>query len=90
MKEIMVGGQLVTVPQGYIQAEAQFTKDEIDMFNALPSGLKKEELRIIIMEKRVEFYYLYLAGEADIPEEPAPKPKSFWAHLKSAWTRHTW
>ena len=72
-KQIMIGGREVMVPDGYLQAEEEFTKDESAIFYALDDGLKKEAARAAVLEKRVEFYYLFLAGEADI--QPIPEPK---------------
>jgi hypothetical protein len=70
-KEIIIGGRLVKVPKGYIQAEAEFTKDEIATFNALSEGIKKEEARLAVMSKRLEFHALYEAGKVELE---APKP----------------
>lgn len=84
-KEIRIAGRLVRVPAGYIQAEAEFTRNEDAVFAALPDGPEKEKARAAVCAKRLDFYYLWLAGEADLPT-PNPKPKSFW-HKLSRWLR---
>jgi len=91
MKQIIVGGHEVMVPRGYIQAESEFTKDESAVFYALDDGPKKEEARAIVLEKRLEFYYLYLAGEADV--EPIPElkpPRTFMQKLRRWAIGHKW
>ena len=55
-KEIIIGGRLVSVPKGYIQAEAEYTADEIAVFNALPDGVKKDRAGVVVLELREEFY----------------------------------
>lgn len=80
-KEIMVGGRLVEVPTGYVQAESEFTKNELDTFYALDDGPAKEEARTAVMEKRLDFYYLWLAGEADLPTQTKPKEETLWATM---------
>lgn len=81
MKEIIIGGRLVVVPKGYIQAEAAYTEDEITIFNALPSGQTKEDVRLAILEKREEFYQLYLAGKVELPENSLPKKLNLWQRI---------
>lgn len=67
MKQIMVGGRLVTVPKGYMQAEALYTADEDKIFSFLRFGAKKEQARAEVLKKRIEFYDLYMAGKVSIP-----------------------
>jgi len=90
MKQIIVGGREVMVPRGYIQAETEFTKSESAIFYALDDGPKKEEARAIVLEKRLEFYYLYLAGEADLPEIEEPPKRGFWYGIARALRDHQW
>ena len=65
-KEIIIGGRIISVPKGYIQAEAEYTKDVSDIFEALSPGPAKELARTECLTKRVEFYDLYVAGKATI------------------------
>ena len=66
MKQIIIGGRIISVPAGYIQAEAEYTKDALDVFNALSAGAAKETARAEILTKRIEFHDLYVAGKATI------------------------
>ena len=83
MKEtqIMIGGHLEMVPYGYIQAESKFTEDETCIFEALDSGKAKELARTKVLEKRVEFYQLFLSGQVVI-EQLAPKKKTWKSYLR--------
>ena len=77
MKQIIIGGREVEVPDGYIQAEAEYTKDATAVFRALSSGAAKEAARADIMTKRVEFHDLYVAGKATITPPVKAQPSTF-------------
>ena len=83
MKEgqIMIGGHLEMVPVGYIQAESKFTEDESCIFYALQPGTAKELARTKVLEKRLEFYHLFLSGQIVI-DQPAPKKKTWKSYLR--------
>lgn len=77
MKEILIGGQLVRVPSGYVQAEAEYIKKELQDFNEAARGKAKDEARLRALEKRVEFYALYLSGKANITPIAPVKEKTW-------------
>ncbi len=65
----------MTVPEGYIKAEKKYTINESSVFDALSmlnDSAALETARTSVLEKRIEFYALYLAGKANI-EPPLPK-----------------
>jgi len=82
-REIMIGGQLCRVPDGYLKAEAEFTKDEEAIFYALQEGPKKEEARLAVMAKRIEFNDLYLLGQVEIVQIEKPKRFNLWQKIVS-------
>ncbi len=81
--QILVGGLLVTVPRGYIQAETEYTKEELRCFDALYSGSAKEIARTRVLEKRLEFYDLYMAGNASIKKlVPVVRKETMWRRFQ--------
>ena len=77
MKQIIIGGREITVPNGYIQAEAEYTKNEKTIFAALDAGPAKELARDAVLTKRVEFHDLYVAGKAAIAPPVKAQPSTF-------------
>jgi len=77
MKQIIVGGHEVEVPNGYIQAEAEYTKDATAVFRALSPGKAKEAARAEVLLKRTEFYDLYTAGKANVTPSAPAKTSTF-------------
>lgn len=92
-KEILIGGNLVTVPNGYIQAESEYTIKEFSVFETLGKLGQSTELEIArtaVLEKRIEFHALYLSGKIKFePKEPVKKKtwKSYalWFILGHKW-----
>ena len=79
--QIMIGGHLETVPLGYTQAESKFTEGESQIFYALPDGPEKEQARIVVLTKRIEFYELYMAGKVTI-EKPVVITKTWRSYVR--------
>ena len=83
MNEITIGGRQVKVPPGYVQAEINYTKTELDAFdNAVAQNLNKsiiQQCREAVLEKRIKFNELWKHGLITLPEpEPTNEPTSFW------------
>lgn len=90
-EQITIGGRLITVPPGYIQAEHQYCVEEDAVFNILSPGPKKEEARTAVLEKRIEFYDRYTKGLIKIfPIRPIPKSRTFWQKLARWSLGHKW
>lgn len=77
-REILIGGQWVTVPSGYIQAETEYTRDEQLIFDNTKCRFKRKDAQKAILEKRVEFYELFKIGKITFPPETKPKPETLW------------
>ena len=90
-KQITIGGRLVTVPLGYIQAERRYCAEEDAVFEVLSPGPKKELARTAVLEKRIEFYDRYTSGLIKVfPIRPQPKPRTFWQKLARWALGHPW
>lgn len=71
---------MVTVPIGYIQAEAKYTIKESGVFSVLGKlgeSIALETARTAVLEKRIEFHALYLTGKVKIPSS-RPRKKRTW------------
>lgn len=76
MSRIHIGNEWVDVPPGYIQAEYEYTSDLHSKWVAKNEhGETDEDLRQLILDKRVEFYHLFLRGDITIT---LPTPKQPW------------
>lgn len=70
MSRIHIGEQWVEVPDGYIAAENIFCKEETDLFyETVANNIDDTELyayRELVLEKRIEFYTLWIRGKVPI------------------------
>lgn len=75
MNTICIGGEMIEVPPFYIQAESEYTKDELELFKSLVDASQREDARQVVLHKRVMFYELFKAGKITITK---PVPKDSW------------
>jgi len=80
--QIVIGGRWITVPRGYIQAEYEYTEEESRFFEALFPGPAKEIARTRVLEKRLEFYELYVAGKASIKKLEPVRQKTWRDYIQ--------
>lgn len=52
----------------FLQAEEEYTHNELINFYAAPSGEEKERHRKIVLDKRLVFLKKYIAGEVELKE----------------------
>ena len=71
MKQIHVGGYLVSVPNEYPKAEAEYTSEELAEFDKSHELGDKAVIKYY-REKRLEFYNHWKAGKVIIPEDTKP------------------
>jgi len=81
--QITIGGRIVSVPAGYVQAEADYCKEELEAFHMLNAGRPKETMRRTILEKRIEFYDRYCAGHEKIKPRPTIQRK-WWQRFAAS------
>lgn len=68
MPHINIGDQMVDVPDEYLRQESLYTREELNKFHSVPEEHPlKEHLRQAVLDKRVEFYKLYLSGKVKLP-----------------------
>jgi len=70
---IMIGGEQITVPYGYIQAEMKYTEKESTIFyksTKSDSDSNIRKYRQAVLEKRIEFYEMFKNGKVKLDEIP--------------------
>ena len=78
------------MPDGYVQAENNYCRDESNAFAEATSRTVREPAREALLTKRMEFYELYKHNKAIIKPFAPAKEMSFGRKLARWSLGHVW